>query len=70
MNTALDGRFDFSVIIGNLRRLPEAERRTVLDASLLDLVERALAYACEALPAERIDTLLIGIAGYQQRLRG
>lgn len=70
VNTALDGRFDLSVIIGNLRRLPEAERRTVLDASLLDLVERALAYACEALPAERIDTLLIGIAGYQQRLRG
>lgn len=70
VNTALDGRFDLGLIISNLRRLPEAERRTVLDASLLDLVERALAYACETLPAERIDDLLIGIAGYQQRLRG
>ena len=70
VNTALDGRFDLGLILSNLRRLPEAERRTVLDASLLDLVERALAYACETLPAERIDDLLIGIAGYQQRLRG
>ena len=70
VNTNLEGRFDLGVILGNLRRLPEAERRTVLDAGLLDLVERALAYACETLPAPAVDELLVGIAGYQQRLRG
>jgi hypothetical protein len=68
VNAGMDGRIDLNLVVSNLRRLPEPERRSALDAALMDLIDRALGVGCEALPNAEVDDLIGAIAGYQQRL--
>ncbi|MFM2246169.1 MAG: hypothetical protein RL071_2243 [Pseudomonadota bacterium] len=68
VNAGMDGRIDLNLVVSNLRRLPEPERRSALDAALIDLIDRALGVGCEALPNAEVDDLIGAIAGYQQRL--
>jgi hypothetical protein len=68
VNAGMDGRVDLNLVVSNLRRLPEPERRSALDAALMDLIDRALGVGCEALPNAEVDDLIGAIAGYQQRL--
>ncbi len=63
------GSFDAEVILKNLRRRPEAERRILLERAVMDLIDRALSIAAESLSEDDLDILLVDIAGYQQRMR-
>ena len=65
---ASDEQLDVLPIMANLRRLPQAERRSALDGALSDLIERALATGCETMPSDMADDLIAAVAGYQQRL--
>ncbi len=63
-----NGTINPNSILHNLRRRPAAEHRRLLNTGLLDLIERALSAACEALDDDALDRVLESIAGYQQAI--
>jgi len=63
-----DGTVNPNAILHNLRRRPAAEHRRLLNSGLLDLIERALSSAAEALDDDDLDGVLEAIAGYQQAI--
>jgi hypothetical protein len=69
VEVARNGRFDLEAAMRNLGRRPDAERRSLLDRGLMDLIERALSSAAAGLSEAELDEVLAAIAGYQARLR-
>ncbi len=62
------GRMGASVILKNLQRRPEGERRDLVVKGLSGLIERILTRAAEELDEDRLHIMLNKIAGYRQRM--
>jgi len=62
------GRLGASVILKNLDRRPEGERRDLVTKGLSGLIDRVLARAVEGLDEDRLNTMLNQISGYRQRM--
>jgi hypothetical protein len=62
------GRMGVSVILKNVERRPEGERRDLVNKGLSDLIERSLGRSIEGLDENRLDRMLQRVVGYRQRL--
>jgi hypothetical protein len=63
-----DGRLPAKDMLTNLMARPSTEHRQLLNQTLLDLIERALSAAADALSDELFDGVLERVAGYRQRM--
>lgn len=55
-------------LLANLRQRPDTEQRRLLNRGLIDLLERALDKAADALEEDAFDAVLAEVMGYRQRL--
>ena len=62
------GALPREALLKNLSTRPVPEHRMLLHNSLVDIIERALSSAADALPEEHLDTVLESVAGYRKRL--
>jgi hypothetical protein len=57
-----------AIILKNIERRPESERRDLVTKGLSDLIDRVLGRCAEDLDERRLDQMLQQVAGYRQRL--
>jgi len=62
------GRLNEDHIAHNVRSRPPMEQRRLINDGLLDLMDRALSRAADALPEDALDQLLTQTAGYRKRM--
>ena len=62
------GRIGASDILDNLGRRPEGEHRELVIKGLTSLIDRALGQAAEGLSDERLNQMLVFVAGYRERM--
>ena len=64
-----DGSLPDEVVLANLNRRPESERKRLLSRGLMHITDRALSIAADELDDDAIDGVLEQVVGYRDHLR-